>query len=362
MSITIDPEFQARIPVLRSEERAQLERSIREAGCRDALVAWQGILLDGHNRKAICEALSLPYKVSSIELPDRNAAMIWIIKNQRGRRNLTPSQFAMLAVDLEELYAVDAKKRQKEHGATAPGRKKNTQGKSALSEPRQARDDAASEMGVSPRLVQDAKKVVRTAPKLVVQAVRDGKRRVSAVIQEMKEQAGVAPHTAHVAHNSGEHEWYTPPEFIASARQVMGDIDCDPASSEIANRTVKADTFYTAEDNGLDQTWGPRVWMNPPYAQPLIAQFAEALAEKFESGEVKEACALVNNGTETSWFQRMLSACSAVCMVKGRVKFLDKDGKPGAPLQGQVVVYMGGRREAFAEAFAGHGTILQHNG
>jgi ParB family chromosome partitioning protein len=149
---------------------------------------------------------------------------------------------------------------------------------------------------------------------------------------------------AHVANNSGNNEWYTPPEYIAAAASVMGGIDLDPASCEIANSTVGAATFYTAEVNGLEQPWGGRVWMNPPYAQPLISHFSEAVAAKYEAGEIEQACVLVNNGTETGWFQRMLTAADAVCFPKSRIKFLAPDGTPsGAPLQGQAVIYFGPR-------------------
>ena len=163
---------------------------------------------------------------------------------------------------------------------------------------------------------------------------------------------------AHVANNSGNNEWYTPAKYIDLAREVMGGIDCDPATSEIANQTVKAKTIFTVEDDGLAQTWRGRVWMNPPYAQPLMSAFAEAVSAKFESGEIEQACILVNNATETQWFQRMVSVANAVCFPKSRIKFLDSQGKPGAPLQGQAIIYMGDNIELFVAAFKLEGAVL----
>ena len=163
---------------------------------------------------------------------------------------------------------------------------------------------------------------------------------------------------AHVANNSGNNEWYTPAKYIDLAREVMGGIDCDPATSEIANQTVKAKTIFTAENDGLAQTWRGRVWMNPPYAQPLMSDFAEAVSAKFESGEIEQACILVNNATETQWFQRMVSVANAVCFPKSRIKFLDPQGKPGAPLQGQAIIYMGDNIELFVAAFKLEGAVL----
>jgi hypothetical protein len=163
----------------------------------------------------------------------------------------------------------------------------------------------------------------------------------------------------HVAHNSGENEWYTPPEYIAAAVKVMGGIDTDPASSELANQTVGAATFYTADDDGLKQQWTGNVWMNPPYSQPAVTLFCDLLVEKWLSREFTQACVLVNNATETSWFQGMLCEASCACFVKSRVKFLDPDGNPGAPLQGQTILYFGKRHKAFADVFAEFGTCMR---
>jgi len=162
----------------------------------------------------------------------------------------------------------------------------------------------------------------------------------------------------HVAHNSGNNEWYTPPAYIQAARQVMGSIDTDPASSEIANRTVGAAVYFTKDDNGLIQKWHGNIWLNPPYRQPAIRLFCEAVVQKYLSGEIEQAVVLVNNGTETAWGQTLLGASSAVCSPRGRIKFVDPEGRPsGAPLQGQAVAYLGKHPERFKQAFSQFGLV-----
>src|SRR5690606_18180312 len=122
---------------------------------------------------------------------------------------------------------------------------------------------------------------------------------------------------------------------------------------DLAQIAVKAARHYTKADDGLSKQWTGRVWMNPPYAANLIGRFTEKLCEHFEDGEVTEAVVLVNNATETGWFQQMAKLASAICFPKGRVRFLDPAGNPGAPLQGQAVIYMGPNRERFFECFDG---------
>lgn len=165
----------------------------------------------------------------------------------------------------------------------------------------------------------------------------------------------------HVANNSGENEWYTPKHIIEAARMTMGSIDLDPATSLIANETVKAEQIFTKEDNGLNQKWSGNIWMNPPYAQPLISLFSDKLIS--ELPHISQACVLVNNATETNWFQNMLIECDYVCFLKSRVKFIDMNGNPsGAPLQGQAVLYFGSNPKEFYDNFYDLGICLRRLG
>lgn len=162
----------------------------------------------------------------------------------------------------------------------------------------------------------------------------------------------------HVGRNTGRSEWYSPPEYVDAARCVLGGtIDLDPASCEIANRTVKAATFYTAKQNGLAYPWAGTVWMNPPYLMPLISKFCGKLAYHIADGTVTAAVVLVNNATETAWFATLASRAAAICLPRGRVKFLDSDGNPGSPLQGQAILYLGPDTAHFAADFRTFGPV-----
>jgi len=116
MDIFFDKEFRELIPVLRVEEYSQLEASLKAEGNRDPIVIWKekSLLLDGHNRYDICTKNNIPLKPSlPLSFTDRDAAKIWIIDNQLGRRNLAPATRIELALLKEDIIRQRA--REKEH-------------------------------------------------------------------------------------------------------------------------------------------------------------------------------------------------------------------------------------------------------
>lgn len=156
---------------------------------------------------------------------------------------------------------------------------------------------------------------------------------------------------------TGENEWYTPSGYLTLAREVLGGIDLDPASSDLANETVRAACIHTLEHDGLSKKWGGRVWMNPPYAQPWIQRFIEKLVEEYRAGHIEAAIALTHNYTDTAWFHAGAEAASAICFTRGRIAFVDPDGKKASPTQGQAFFYFGPDPERFAQVFSGAGFI-----
>lgn len=113
-------------------------------------------------------------------------------------------------------------------------------------------------------------------------------------------------------------DWWTPIELVRS----LGEFDLDPCGNK---NHPTAKTIY--ESNGLEQEWFGRVWMNPPYSQN------EKWVDKFiEHGN---GVALMFARTDTKWCQKLLSVCTHVYFIKGRISFLKSGVKQkwtgGAP-------------------------------
>lgn len=164
----------------------------------------------------------------------------------------------------------------------------------------------------------------------------------------------------HRAQGTGENEWYTPERYIVAARNVLGGIDLDPASSEIANETVKAARIYTIEDSGLDKQWLGKIWLNPPYSQPEITQFAEKVADEWDKGNIESAIVLTHNYTDTKWFGVLATSCSALCFTVGRIAFESPIGEKASPTQGQTFFYYGTKYHSFVETFGHIGHVFSN--
>jgi len=158
---------------------------------------------------------------------------------------------------------------------------------------------------------------------------------------------------------SRDTEWYTPPEIIELARQVLGTIDLDPASSAMAQETVQAEKFFTAEDDGLAQDWHGRVWLNPPFGRPLLGQFVSKACAEIAAGRVAAMIMLTPNSTDAGWFHEALATFNYVCFPRGRLGFTRLDGNVIQPTQGQAFFYHGPGPERFTAVFGKSGAVME---
>jgi hypothetical protein len=190
----IDPEFRDLLPKPSVESLAELEQSLLSEGPREPLVAWRHdgklILLDGHNRYSICEAHGLKCKVlvkTDEEIPDRDAAINWILRNQLARRNLTADQFALY---LGKLYNVEKPKQ----GGTGANQHGAQTGHSVRSARQLAQEHGVSEKTVrrAGEFAEAVEKVKKADPDIEAKVVK-GEVTRQEVVEKAKPTAKTEP-------------------------------------------------------------------------------------------------------------------------------------------------------------------------
>lgn len=169
--IVIDSEFAAFIPPLTDDEFKRLEQSILNEGCRDALVLWGNILIDGHNRYKICTKYGIHYDTKQLEFKSRDEVLLWIMSNQLARRNLSDFQRVELVRKCE-----DAVKAQAEQRRFSTLKQNQDTDKEKFPErcktEKQSRDELGAMAGVSGKTYEHATAVLDKAPEPVIEATR----------------------------------------------------------------------------------------------------------------------------------------------------------------------------------------------
>ena|GEM_PF-2996303 len=188
VALTVDDDFRSLIPPLTDDEYSRLERSIIAEGVRDPIITWQGTIVDGHNRYRICQEHGIAFKTAEIVFGSKDAAKIWIIENQFGRRNLNSYQKSVLALQLEPLYAAEAKRR------ISPGTNQYTERSSQNS-------DATTRMRTDERLAQVAgvsRDTIRKVKAIETEAAKGNEVAIEAR-QKLMDGGSASIHGAYVA-------------------------------------------------------------------------------------------------------------------------------------------------------------------
>lgn len=198
VELKIDDEFRDLIPALTAEEDEALEASLKADGCRDALVVWDetSILLDGHNRYRICQEHGLAFTTVRKSFADRQDALIWVIQNQFGRRNLTPFMRSELALKLEDVIAAKAKANLV---TSTGGKDPQPLMNSAKAEPVNTRAEIAHLADTSEDTIRKVKTVTTKAPEPIKRAARAGDIAVDRAYRLTKALEGAAPEVVDLA-------------------------------------------------------------------------------------------------------------------------------------------------------------------
>jgi hypothetical protein len=178
MPIVVNEDLKAYIDPLTPDEHAALERSLLTEGCRDALVLWGDVLVDGHNRYGICQQHGIPFQtLQSTHFKSLADVHLWMIDQHLGRRSVSDFQRGVLALRKREilsqrrLHAAAAPTAESASPAAEPG---TATAPAAASEALASREDLAKAARLSSSQVGMIERIQKQAAPELVAAVKSG--------------------------------------------------------------------------------------------------------------------------------------------------------------------------------------------
>ncbi len=381
--LTIHPAAQI-MPNMDEQEYLELREDICAHGQREPiLITSTGAILDGRYRYRACLELNLEPKICIIDSTESPVEFV-LSRNVHSLR-WTTSQKAAIGVLVKQYLAEGAHQRQ-----IAPLRIGNHQPYPfpvVDQEKGESRQRAAVLLGVSHTYIscaeriqgrdpdifhglingqlslRDAQRILGILPQATCQKAPAGK-----VHLRIRSQRGST--TIETLHSSKDVEWYTPDSILERVRNVLGQIDLDPASSAEANVKVQATQYFTSNDDGLSRPWSTNghpssIFVNPPFGKlngrSQQALWTQHLIEEFEAGRVAQAILLVNAATGARWFQPLWRY--TICFVSKRINFVHHSSRSGSRSNhASVLVYLGSRNTDFVEKMGDLGRMVMPPG
>lgn len=174
---------------------------------------------------------------------------------------------------------------------------------------------------------------------------------------------------SNIQHSSRSDEWYTPAYLVELAREVLGEIELDPASSEAANKTVRAKRYLTEQDDALSCCWTKTpvsIYINPPGGKlgnkSMTALFWQRLLDVRCAGLLDHAVfmgfSLEHLAVTQGCTQSMVEF--PFCIPAKRIRFVSPDGCFNSPTHSNVIVYVPGLTNVtsrFKEIFSQLGAV-----
>jgi ParB family transcriptional regulator, chromosome partitioning protein len=362
-------------PLMSEPEIWELGADIKAKGLRDPIVLHpDGSILDGRNRYRAC----LHARVTpTLErwTGAAGAELEFVISKNLQRRHLTESQRAIVAARIKEYRSPEALARKGKRTDLRADLRESDFGKTS--------EKVADELNVSARSVDSAARVLREGVPELVNAVETGTTSVHAAADiarlPKEEQTEIVARgedeilrvakelrkkkTREALHSSESNEHFTPAYIVEPARELLGDIDLDPASCVAANKVIRAKKFYDETRDGLSVHWFGRVFLNCPYGHNEANEsnqgvWTSYLLEQYEARHTTAAFLVVNGVPDRKWFKPLWRF--PICFPDDRIPFLDPETlePQKSPTNGNALVYLGEDFKAFERLFSPIGQIV----
>lgn len=333
-------------PMMQDGEYEELKKDIAQNGLREPIwLHTDGRIIDGRNRYRAC--LETGTQAHYNQWNGKGSLLSLVVSLNLHRRHLTSSQRAAISLEVLPILETEAKERQRQSDGRG---QKGSQVFDYLNEGKAA-EQAATLFDTNRQYVADAKKLRESEPELFEQVIGG--------MVSIPEAKRIADHQR--INQSSNNEWYTPEKYIRAVHAVMNGVDTDPASNELANKTIAARIFYTAETDGFSKPWRGRVFLNPPYGrndednESNQARWSRRLIEQYKAGVTSEAVLLVNAVPGNRWFAPLWEF--PICFVDHRIRFYNEDVEAGQPTHSNAFIYLGNNIDTFAAVFSAFGIV-----
>ena len=181
-TLTVDEEFSALIPPLSEEEHRMLVDSLIANGCEMPILVWDGCIVDGHNRYAICHEHGIPFAQEERRFESRSEVKLWMLRNQLGRRNLNSFQRSEMALKLKDAVAELSEKRMR-----AGVKVEADPGEIFPQGPEKGRtlDKLGRLAGVSGRTLKKVETIIENADEDTKNELRKGKKKIQSAYEDV---------------------------------------------------------------------------------------------------------------------------------------------------------------------------------
>ena len=192
MNITINEELRSFVDPLTDIEYAALERSLLAEGCRDALVLWGDVLIDGHNRYAICKKHGIEFRtVQNNSFQSLEDVMLWMIDNHLARRSVSDFQRGLLALRKKEIVTARMAERA---AADPPAAEQGDEAQAPEPPPWSTKEEVAKAARVSANTIGQIERLKKAATPQLIEAVRTGTISINAAtnVAQLPQEAQIA--------------------------------------------------------------------------------------------------------------------------------------------------------------------------